>query len=405
MPPSGNTKVAFRVRYGSLWFMRTIYFKEQVMEFTTTNGVGVMKKFSRTDRVREVLKGMSNPDKSAAYNAYVSQFTDDTDLASVRSTIHSLVNKLNGHTNKRKTEIVSNTLVEAPEVVENVEIIGNSVDAFGIPELNESYVITDQIKNLLTVVDKRTKNGQIMNVMLFGPHGCGKTELAQQFAAVTHRPFYETNAAFFREPRDFFGSKGAKNGTTYWKKSEIVRALQTPHCVVLLDEINRVTNPVVLNSLFSLTDHRRSANFDELGTVNVAEGVTIWSAQNRGAVYTGTGVLDRALLDRYTVSIECNYLEPDKEASVLSKRTGIKKNLADQLVKMAGLIRQKATGVGASLRESISTRTLIAVADLFKDLGQQAFDYTLLPHYSPEGGASSERGQVLQIINLVFGSV
>jgi len=28
-----------------------------------------------------------------------------------------------------------------------------------------------------------------------------------------------------------------------------------------------------------------------------------------------------------------------------------------------------------------------------------------LPHYSIEGGASSERGQVLQIINLVFGQV
>ena len=372
------------------------------MEFTTTNGVGVMKKFSRTDRVREVLKGMSSPDKAAAYNTYVTQFSDDTDLASVRSTIHAQVNKLLGHVNSRKTEIVSSGV---PDVVENVEIIGNSVDAFGIPDVNDSYFITDQIKSLLSLVNNRTKGGQIMNVMLFGPHGCGKTEMAQQFAAMTRRPFYETNAAFFREPRDFFGSKGARNGTTYWKKSEIVRALQTPHCVVLLDEINRVTNPVVLNSLFSLTDHRRSANFDELGTVNVAEGVTIWSAQNRGAVYTGTGVLDRALLDRYTISIECNYLEAEKEADVLVKRTGIKKNLADQLVKMAGLIRQKATGVGASLRESISTRTLIAVADLFKDLGQQAFDYTLLPHYSFEGGASSERGQVLQIINLVFGSV
>lgn len=379
------------------------------MEFATTNGVGVMKKFSRTNRVREVLNGLSSLDKTAAYNAYVTQFTDDTDLASVRSTIHSLITKMSG--GSRRTEIVnpssssSSSDTHIPDVVENVEIVGNSVDVFGVPAVNESYFVTDQIKKLLNLVDKRTKGGQIMNVMLFGPHGCGKSELAQQFAALSSRPFYETNAAFFREPRDFFGSKGARAGTTYWKKSEIVRALQTPHCVVLLDEINRVSNPVVLNSLFSLTDHRRSANFDELGTINVAEGVTIWSAQNRGSVYTGTGVLDRALLDRYTISIECNYLEPEKESNVLVKRTGIKKNLADQLVKMAGLIRTKATGVGASLRESISTRTLIAVADLFKDLGQEAFDFTLLPHYSPEGGASSERGQVLQIINLVFGSV
>jgi len=253
-------------------------------------------------------------------------------------------------------------------------------------------------------VAKRTDDGQIMNVMLFGAHGCGKSELAQQFAARTKRPFFETNAAFFREPRDFFGSKGARNGSTFWKKSEVIRALETPNCVVLLDEINRVTNPTVLNSLFSLCDHRRSANFDELGTVRVAEGVTIWSAQNRGSMYTGTGIVDRALLDRYSISIEVSYLDAEHEAEVLVKRTGINKNLAVQLVKMAGLIRQKATGVGSTLRESISTRTLIAVADLYKDMGTTAFDYTLLPHYSVEGGASSERGQVLQIINMVFGS-
>ena len=174
---------------------------------------------------------------------------------------------------------------------------------------------------------------------------------------------------------------------------------------MLLDEINRVSNPTVLNSLFSLTDERRYANFDELGTVRVAEGVTIWSAQNRGSVYTGTGVTDRALLDRYAINIEVNYLAADKEAEVLVKRCGVNAGLADQLVKVANLIRQKTMGIGASLRESVSTRTLINIADLYKEMGQEAFDFTLLPHYSVEGGASSERGQVLQIINLVFGQV
>jgi nitric oxide reductase NorQ protein len=368
------------------------------MEFTTTNGVGVMKRFSRTERVRSILSGLSNPTNNDALSAYMKQFTDDTDMASVRSTIHAQLNKMSGKV-RRKTEIVA-----TENVTENIEIVGNSVDAFPVPTANESYYINDSIKKLLEIVAKRTDDGQIMNVMLFGAHGCGKSELAQQFAARTKRPFFETNAAFFREPRDFFGSKGARNGSTFWKKSEVIRALETPNCVVLLDEINRVTNPTVLNSLFSLCDHRRSANFDELGTVRVAEGVTIWSAQNRGAMYTGTGIVDRALLDRYSISIEVSYLDAEHEAEVLVKRTGINKNLAVQLVKMAGLIRQKATGIGSTLRESISTRTLIAVADLYKDMGTTAFDYTLLPHYSVEGGASSERGQVLQIISMVFGS-
>lgn len=45
------------------------------------------------------------------------------------------------------------------------------------------------------------------------------------------------------------------------KKSEIVKALQTPECVELLDDIYCISNPTVLNSLFSLTDKRRYANF------------------------------------------------------------------------------------------------------------------------------------------------
>lgn len=373
------------------------------MEFTTTNGVGVMKRFSRTDRIKEILEKMPEASKQDLFDAYFKHHNDDTNTASVRATIHSHMSRIAGNIpSPRKTEIVAD---EAEVFHDNLEIIANETDVFQTPERRESFYIDEKTCKLLEVIRKRSMEGKIINVMLYGPHGCGKSELAQQFAARTHRPFYETNAAFFREPRDFFGTKGARAGSTFWKKSEIVRALQTPDCVVLLDEINRVSNPTVLNSLFSLTDERRYANFDELGTVRVAEGVTIWSAQNRGSVYTGTGVTDRALLDRYAINIEVNYLAADKEAEVLVKRCDINAGLADQLVKVANLIRQKTMGIGASLRESVSTRTLINIADLYKDMGQEAFDFTLLPHYSIEGGASSERGQVLQIINLVFGQV
>jgi predicted ATPase len=43
------------------------------------------------------------------------------------------------------------------------------------------------------------------NVNLIGPHGCGKTELAIQFAAARHgRPLLIMDCANLREARDWF---------------------------------------------------------------------------------------------------------------------------------------------------------------------------------------------------------
>ena len=97
------------------------------------------------------------------------------------------------------------------------------------------------------------------------------------------------------------------------QKSEIVKALQTPECVELLDQINCISNPTVLNSLFSLTDKRRYANFEELGTVRIADGLTIWSTQNDSSSCTGPGLTHSSLLDRYSINMEINYLAAEKK--------------------------------------------------------------------------------------------
>jgi len=64
------------------------------MEFTITNGVEVMKQFSRTDRIREIFEKMPKTSKKDLFDSYFEHYNDDTDTASVRATINSQVPKI-----------------------------------------------------------------------------------------------------------------------------------------------------------------------------------------------------------------------------------------------------------------------------------------------------------------------
>ena len=64
------------------------------MEFTITNGIEVMKQFSRTDRIREILEKMPKASKKDLFDSYFEHYNDDTDTASVRATINSQVPKI-----------------------------------------------------------------------------------------------------------------------------------------------------------------------------------------------------------------------------------------------------------------------------------------------------------------------
>ncbi|OQY10950.1 MAG: CbbQ/NirQ/NorQ/GpvN family protein, partial [Desulfobacteraceae bacterium 4572_187] len=64
-----------------------------------------------------------------------------------------------------------------------------------------------------------------------------------------------------------------ENGETKYKQFLFPQALQTPGCVIHLEEINRPEHPKALNMLFSLLSDDRQVWMDELGLLNVADGV------------------------------------------------------------------------------------------------------------------------------------
>jgi nitric oxide reductase NorQ protein len=272
------------------------------------------------------------------------------------------------------------------------------------PKPDKTYIINKQIEGLFKILETSSKKCP-QNVNLIGPHGCGKTELAIQFAARLNRPLLIMDCANLREARDWFGYKTAKDGTVYWHESQFVRAIQAGHHVILLDELNRA-NPNLLNTLMPILDARRFTYLEERGDKIVVGPETVFFASmNEGAGYTGTSSLDRAIRDRFPRAVELTYLGEKDEIKLVMNRTGVDKDVATRLVQMANKIRQDATGLSATLTESMSTRQLLAAAHDFALGGVDTLQFTITNHFSTDGDEDSERVKVQSLIQGKFGDL
>jgi nitric oxide reductase NorQ protein len=275
------------------------------------------------------------------------------------------------------------------------------------PGVDECFHVPKDHKDCLEVIEDLAVDVP-QNVILTGPQGCGKTELAIWYAAHFDRPLIVMNCATIREPKDWFGYKDAKDGTVFWHKSDFVRAVTMGKCVVLLDEFNRL-HSTLHNALYPLLDARRATFVEELGEmVQVGQRTVFFATCNIGFNHTGTFQMDAAIEDRFSVRIESKFLPPEQEIAVLKSKTGITEEDAKKLAKLAVNIRQKATGSGATLQRNVSTRQLLQTAVLMRRMkskgmaSHKALEFTVLPFYSDDGGKDSERAQVQQMIQGIF---
>jgi hypothetical protein len=135
-------------------------------------------------------------------------------------------------------------------------------------------------------------------------------------------------------------------------------------------------------------------------TINIAEGVTFIATANIGNEYTATRVLDKALLDRFTV-IEMDVLNKDEEADLLQymfPHVDVQSltNVAD----IASMTRIESQSDTARITSGISTRTSVEIAGLMFDGFnlQEAAEIAIYPQYDSTGGADSERTFIKQIV-------
>ena len=271
-----------------------------------------------------------------------------------------------------------------------------------IPNVDQNYVPNSKMIKSLKAISQVQG---IRNTLLTGPTGCGKTAVAEYLAAILKVPYFEVIVSQLIEPLDLLGTKGVEAGATFFRESAFVSAIETDGALICLDEINRAPSSI-LNMLIPLLDHRGSVYIEELGRyVKVGKGVMFVATANVGAEFSGTFRLDEAIVSRFPYRFEVSFLEEVDEAEMMVKRTGIDEDNSKLLAKVGATLRAKSQGFGGTLSRMISTRQLLATAELMASglTINDALDITVTPVFDSEGGSNSEQAQALQSIQLVVG--
>ncbi len=232
----------------------------------------------------------------------------------------------------------------------------NSVN-LTIPLEDPYYYASNEVLDVLARIHQISQKHPV-NVLIAGRQGCGKSSIVSQYAAVYQKPMATFQVGILSEPGQLFGEYALENGQTRYRQFLFPQAIQTPNCVIHLEEINRPENPKALNMLFSLLSDDRSVWMDELGTVNVAEGVVFFATLNEGEEFVGTELLDPALRDRF-YTILMDYLPNDVEQEVLIKKTGVSETQADQIMGAIHVLRSNP-----ELGIDVSTRTTLMIGEM-----------------------------------------
>ena len=243
------------------------------------------------------------------------------------------------------------------------------------------------------------------NIMMTGAAGSGKTMSAKALANALDRPEFYFNLGATQDPRSTLvgNTHFAKDSGTFFSESTFVKAIQTEDAIILLDELSRA-HPEAWNILMTVLDpgqrYLRLDEADNSPTVKVAKGVTFIATANIGNEYTSTRVMDRALLDRFTI-IEMGLLSQEKEEALLCM---LYPEADVQMLKNISAIvsatRDEMKTEVPRISTSVSTRTSIEFASLAFDgfSLEEAAEVTIYPLFDDAGGLDSERTFIKQLV-------
>ena len=243
------------------------------------------------------------------------------------------------------------------------------------------------------------------NLLMTGPAGCGKTMAAKSLVNALDRPDFYFNLGATQDPRSTLigNTNYDKKKGTYFSESLFVTAIKTPNAVILLDELSRA-HPDAWNILMTVLDNgQRYLRLDESDgqeTIPVAEGVTFVATANIGNEYTSTRVMDKALMDRFTI-VEMDVLTDEEENGLLTYMfPHVDPELLGSVAEIAHTTRMESKSDTGKVSTGVSTRTSVEMAGLIYDgFGiDEAAEVSIYPQFPDDGGMDSERTFVKQLV-------
>lgn len=208
------------------------------------------------------------------------------------------------------------------------------------PAIDPCFIWTESIIRHLYIAHA---NGR--NIWMGGPAGTGKTQTAQQFAARTGRMFRRFVFDRFSTRDDFLGAMGLDAGSTRFEPGPVLDAYCTPGAVCLLDEVG-MGQPAALSALNAFLERGAQVAYADrvwhrgVGNMFLAADNSLGQGDTSGR-FAGVQAMNTAFLERFSLVLPFNYLDPDTEAQALVKHTGCTRTLADHLVSALGVIRGK----------------------------------------------------------------
>ena len=314
-------------------------------------------------------------------------------------------NSKSGFSWRKVSDVVMSEMSSPVEETPSVEVPSDHAEVLNF--IHNSYSLKPKMLMMSELKWKYLIRSGVRgkNIMMTGPAGCGKTMAAKSLVNSLDRADFYFNLGATQDPRGtLIGNTHFNSDSgTYFSESLFVEAIQTPNAVILLDELSRA-HPDAWNILMTVLDYgQRYLRLDESNTqetIKVADGVTFVATANIGNEYTSTRVMDKALMDRFTI-VEMDVLSEEDENSLLTMMfPSVDSVVIGNVAKIASLTRAESNSDTARITSGISTRTTVELCGLLYDGFnlEEASEVSIYPQYDSTGGVDSERTFVKQIV-------
>lgn len=206
---------------------------------------------------------------------------------------------------------------------------------------------------------------------LHGPAGTGKTSAVKWVCAKLGIPFFRINGRDDVEPAQLLGWLGMNSEGDVYREGILPELFRSP-LVLLIDEISAYPNETLMGVFQSPLETGGKLYLQDKPEDRIVEPNPLFrffaSDNTKGqgdssGRYSGTNVLNNALLDRFGQYVEFSYLTEDEEVSVLREKVpALPEHLAKKMIRVAKLVRNGAQQEEFS--HSMSIRPLVHWANL-----------------------------------------